>query len=150
MKVNGEAIYGTEPIEPYSQWNFKAQEWMFTSKLENGKWVVYAILMGNHDLNDKVILDLSGLAKVWSERRDLSLPADVASKAVSRCRAQLLGYDVKAENVAVVGEQKFTLPKDLDWKIRKEESMGARGSKIIRPVSYRDMPPALVWRLDFE
>jgi hypothetical protein len=106
--------------------------------------------MGNHDLNDKVILDLSGLAKVWSERRDLSLPADVASKAVSRCRAQLLGYDVKAENVAVVGEQKFTLPKDLDWKIRKEESMGSRGSKIIRPVSYRDMPPALVWRLDFE
>jgi hypothetical protein len=31
-----------------------------------------------------------------------------------------------------------------------EESVGARGSKIIRPVSYRDMPPALVWRLDFE
>lgn len=147
MKVNGEAIYGTEPIEPYSQWNFKAQEWMFTSKLENGNWVVYAILMGNHDLNDKVILDLSVLAKVVGGRMDAILPSD---RKVSRCRAQLLGYDVKAENVAVVGEQKFTLPKDLDWKIRKEESVGARGSKIIRPVSYRDMPPALVWRLDFE
>jgi hypothetical protein len=150
MKVNGEAIYGTEPIEPYGQWTRKAQEWMFTSKLENGKWVVYAILMGNYDLNDKVILDLSGLAKVVGERMDLTLPADVASKAVSGCRAQLLGYDMKMETVSVVGDQTLKLPKDLDWKIRKEETVGARGSKIIRPVSYRDMPPALVWRLDFE
>jgi hypothetical protein len=98
-------------------------------------------------LNDKVILDLSALAKVVGGRMDAILPSD---RKVSRCRAQLLGYDVKAENVAVNGEQKFTLPKDLDWKIRKEESVGARGSKIIRPVSYRDMPPALVWRLEFE
>ncbi len=147
MKVNGEAIYGTEPIEPYSQWNFKAQEWMFTSKLENGKWVVYAILMGNHDLNDKAILDLTVLSKVWSERMQAILPA---AKTVSGCKAQLLGYDVKADNVSVIGEQKFSLPRDLDWKIRKVESVGPSGSRIIKPESYRNMPPALVWRLDFE
>jgi hypothetical protein len=57
---------------------------------------------------------------------------------------------MKMETVSVVGDQTLKLPKDLDWKIRKEESVGARGSKIIRPVSYRDMPPALVWRLEFE
>ena len=150
MKVNGEAIFGTEPIEPYGQWTRKAQEWMFTSKLENGKWVVYAILMGDIDLGKAVNLDLSVLAKVWSERRDLSLPADVASKAVSGCRAQLLGYDVKEEKLLVLGEQKLTLPKEVAYQVRKVESVGPSGSRIIKPESYRDMPPALVWRLEFE
>ena len=150
MKVNGEAIYGTEPIAPYFQWKYKAQEWMFTSKLENGKWVVYAILRDDIDLGKELRLDLGELARVWSERRDSMLPKDEARKVVSRCRVQLLGYDMKAGTVSVVGDQTLKLPKDLDWKIRKEESVGARGSKIIRPVSYRDMPPALVWRLDFE
>jgi alpha-L-fucosidase len=150
MKVNGEAIYGTEPIEPYGQWTRKAQEWIFTSKLENGKWVVYAILQGNLDLGKAVNLDLSELAKVWSERRDLSLPADVAAKAVSGCQAQLLGYDVKDEKLSILGEQKLTLPKSLDWQTRKVSKDGPSGSKIISPENYRNMPPALVWRLDFE
>ena len=150
MKVNGEAIYGTDPIAPYSQWTRKAQEWMFTSKLENRKWVVYAILMGNYDLNEKVNLDLSVLAKVWSERRDLSLPADVASKAVSGCRAQLLGYGAKPERLSVLGDQILKLPKEVAYQVRKVESVGPSGSRIIKPESYRDMPPALVWRLEFE
>jgi hypothetical protein len=150
MKVNGEAIYGTEPIEPYGQWTRKAQEWIFTSKLENGKWVVYAILMGNYDLNEKANLDLSVLAKVWSERRDLSLPADVASKAVSGCRAQLLGYGAKPERLSVLGDQILKLPKELDWKDRSLESTGPRGMRLMRPAPYRNMPPALVWRLVFE
>jgi len=150
MKVNGEAIYGTDPIAPYSQWTRKAQEWMFTSKLENRKWVVYAILMGNYDLNEKVNLDLSVLAKVWSERRDLSLPADVASKAVSGCLAQLLGYGAKPERLSVLGDQILKLPKEVAYQVRKVESVGPSGSRIIKPESYRDMPPALVWRLEFE
>jgi hypothetical protein len=106
--------------------------------------------MGNYDLNEKVNLDLSVLAKVWSERRDLSLPADVASKAVSGCRAQLLGYAVKEEKLSVLGEQKLTLPKEVAYQVRKVESVGPSGSRIIKPESYRDMPPALVWRLEFE
>jgi alpha-L-fucosidase len=159
MKVNGEAIYGTEPIEPYEQQFYKdgrsadgnvRQEWVFTSKLEAGKWVVYAILQGNQDFGKAVNLDLSVLAKVWSERRDLSLPADVASKAVSGCRAQLLGYDVKEEKLLVLGEQKLTLPKEVAYQVRKVESVGPSGSRIIKPESYRNMPPALVWRLEFE
>ena len=150
MKVNGEAIYGTEPIEPYGQWTRKAQEWIFTSKLENGKWVVYAILMGDIDLGKAVNLDLSVLAKVWSERRDLSLPADVASKAVSGCRAQLLGYGAKPERLSVLGDQILKLPKELDWKDRSLESTGPRGMRLMRPAPYRNMPPALVWRLEFE
>jgi hypothetical protein len=150
MRVNGEAIYGTEPIAPYSQWKYKAQEWMFTSKWENGEWVVYAILQGSYDLGKTVDLDLGELVKVWSERRDSLLPTDVAGKVVRGCRAQLLGYDVKEEKLSVLGEQKLTLPKDVEYKVRKIESMGPRGSKIIRPESYRDMPPALVWKLRFE
>jgi hypothetical protein len=150
MMVNGEAIYGTEPIAPYSQWKYKAQEWMFTSKWENGEWVVYAILQGSYDLGKTVDLDLGELVKVWSERRDSLLPTDVAGKVVRGCRAQLLGYDVKEEKLSVLGEQKLTLPKDVEYKVRKIESMGPRGSIIIRPESYRDMPPALVWKLRFE
>ena len=150
MRVNGEAIYGTEPIAPYSQWKYKAQEWMFTSKWENGEWVVYAILQGNYDLGKTVNLDLGELAKVWSERRVSLLPADVAAKAVSRCRAQMLGYDVKEEKLLVLGEQKLTLPKSLDWQTRKVSKDGPSGSKIISPENYRNMPPALVWRLEFE
>ena len=150
MKVNGEAIYGTEPIAPYSQWKYKPQEWMFTSKWENGEWVVYAILRGSYDLGKTVNLDLSELAKEWSARRDSSLSADVAMKAVSGCRAQLLGYDVKEEKLSVLGEQNLALPKEVEYKTRKIESVGPRGSKIIRPESYRDMPAALVWKLRFE
>ena len=159
MKVNGEAIYGTEPIEPYEQQFYKdgrsadgnvRQEWVFTSKLEAGKWVVYAILQGNQDFGKAVNLDLSVLAKVWSERRDLSLPADVASKAVSGCRAQLLGYGAKPERLSVLGDQMLKLPKELDWKDRSLESTGPRGMRLMRPAPYRNMPPALVWRLEFE
>ena len=150
MRVNGEAIYGTEPIAPYEQHVEKEQDWVFTSKLEAGKWVVYAILMNNIDLGKTVDLDLSELAKVWSERRVSLLPADVAAKAVSRCRAQLLGYDVKEEKLLVLGEQKLTLPKSLDWQTRKVSKDGPSGSKIISPENYRNMPPALVWRLEFE
>jgi alpha-L-fucosidase len=159
MKVNGEAIYGTEPIEPYEQQFYKdgrsadgnvRQEWVFTSKLEAGKWVVYAILQGNQDFGKAVNLDLSVLAKVWSERRDLSLPADVASKAVSGCRVQLLGYGAKPERLSVLGDQTLKLPKELDWKDRSLESTGPRGMRLMRPAPYRNMPPALVWRLEFE
>ncbi len=150
MKVNGYAIYGTKPIAPYEQHVEKEQDWVFTSKLEAGKWVVYAILMNNIDLGKTVNLDLSELAKVWSERRVSLLPADVAAKAVSRCRAQLLGYDVKEEKLLVLGEQKLTLPKSLDWQTRKVSKDGPSGSKIISPENYRNMPPALVWRLEFE
>jgi hypothetical protein len=150
MKVNGEAIYGTEPIAPYSQWKYKAQEWMFTSKWENGECMVYAILQGNYDLGKTVNLDLSELAKEWSARRDSNLSADVAMKAVSGCRAQLLGYNVKEERLSVLGEQTLTLPKEVAFQVRKVESLGPRGSKIIRPESYRDMPAAMVWKLRFE
>ena len=150
MKLNGEAIYGTEPIAPYEQHLKKAEDWVFTSKLESGKWVVYAILQGSYDLGKTVDLDLSELAKVWSVRRDSLLPADVAAKAVTGCRAQLLGYAVKEEKLSVLGEQKLTLTKEVAFQVRKVESVGPRGSKIIRPESYRDMPAALVWKLRFE
>jgi hypothetical protein len=150
MKVNGEAIYGTEPIAPYSQFKYKAQEWMFTSKLENGGWVVYAILSGNEDLGKDVQLDLGELARVWSERRDSMLPKDEARKVVSTCRAQLLGYDMKRESVSLVGEQTLKLPKELDWKMRKNVVAGPRGSVIVTPERYRELPPALVWKLSFD
>lgn len=150
MKVNGEAIYGTEPIAPYFQWKDKAQEWMFTSKWENGKWVVYAILRDDIDLAKEVRLDLGELARVWSERRDSMLPKDEAIKVVSKCRAQLLGYDMKMETVSVVGDQTLKLPKELDWKMRKNVAAGPRGSVIVTPEKYRELPPALVWKLEFE
>ena len=121
-----------------------------TSKLENGGWVVYAILTANEDLGGVVQLDLAELAKVWTERRDATLPQDAVVKAVSGCRAQLLGYDMKMETVSVVGDQTLKLPKELDWKMRKNVAAGPRGSVIVTPEKYRELPPALVWKLEFE
>ncbi len=69
---------------------------------------------------------------------------------MSRCRVQLLGYDMKMETVSVVGDQTLKLPKEVAYQVRKVESVGPSGSRIIKPESYRDMPPALVWRLEFE
>jgi len=120
------------------------------SKWENGEWVVYAILTNNMDLGKDVQLDLGELARVWSERRDSMLPKDEARKVVSRCRAQLLGYDMKMETVSVVGDQTLKLPKELDWKMRKNVAAGPRGSVIVTPEKYRELPPALVWKLEFE
>ena len=103
---------------------------MFTSKWENGGWVVYAILTANEDLGRVVQLDLAELAKVWTERRDATLPQDAVVKAVSGCRAQLLGYNVKQEKMLLNGDQTLKLPKELDWKIRKNVAEGPRGSVI--------------------
>ena len=50
----------------------------------------------------------------------------------------------------VLGDQMLKLPKELDWKDRSLESTGPRGMRLMRPAPYRDMPPALVWRLEFE
>jgi hypothetical protein len=50
----------------------------------------------------------------------------------------------------VLGDQTLKLPKELDWKDRSLESTGPRGMRLMRPAPYRNMPPALVWRLEFE
>jgi hypothetical protein len=62
----------------------------------------------------------------------------------------LLGYDIKGESVSLAGEQTLKLPKELDWKMRKKVSAGPRGSVIVTPEKYRELPPALVWKLAFE
>lgn len=151
MNVNGDAIYGSEPIAPYAQWKYKSQEWVFTSKFIDGKWLVYAILMGNFALNKEVKLDVAALVETLNERNSSGVNTISGTPpSIVKCNAKLLGYDMKPEGLKIGGEQSLLLPSDLDWQTRKKVKDGPRGSRVIEPEKFRDMPAALVWRLDFE
>jgi alpha-L-fucosidase len=61
MKVNGEAIYGTRPISPYSQGNLR-----FTSSKDQKN--LYVIVMANADDTHIPEIQLNGIAIAYSDK----------------------------------------------------------------------------------